>query len=142
MWSVLGPRVGALVAGALVTWAMSPGLASGEPVAGATDLALRSVSVNADNGMLRWTVQTAGVLNPSDVSPDPGAGPCLTWWTGASAAARVRLCLDGPFEPSKAPDGLKSLLARAGDAPDFRHLEAELVAREAEVATLFDQLIV
>ena len=54
----------------------------------------------------------------------------------------LRLCLDGPFEPAKAPDGLKSLLARAGDAPDFRHLEAELVAREAEVATLFDQLIV
>ena len=88
-------RVAAMVAGAVATWAMGAGLASGEPVAGATDLALRSVSVNADNGMLRWTVQTAGVLNPSDVSPDPGAGPCLTWWTGASAAARVRLCLDG-----------------------------------------------
>ena len=54
----------------------------------------------------------------------------------------LRLCLDEPFDPAKAPDGLKSLLARAGDAPDFRHLEAELVAREAEVATLFDQLIV
>jgi glutamate-ammonia-ligase adenylyltransferase len=54
----------------------------------------------------------------------------------------LRLCLDERFEPAKAPDGLKSLLARAGDAPDFRHLEAELVAREAEVATLFDQLIV
>ena len=54
----------------------------------------------------------------------------------------LRLCLDEPFEPAKAPDGLKSLLARAGDAPDFRHLEAELVAREAEVATLFDRLIV
>jgi glutamate-ammonia-ligase adenylyltransferase len=54
----------------------------------------------------------------------------------------LRLCLDEQFEPAKAPDGLKSLLARAGDAPDFSHLEAELVAREAEVATLFDQLIV
>ena len=54
----------------------------------------------------------------------------------------LRLCLDEPFDPAKAPDGLKSLLARAGDTPDFRHLEAELVAREAEVATLFDQLIV
>ena len=54
----------------------------------------------------------------------------------------LRLCLDEPFDPAKAPDGLKSLLARAGDAPDFRHLEADLVAREAEVATLFDRLIV
>jgi glutamate-ammonia-ligase adenylyltransferase len=54
----------------------------------------------------------------------------------------LRLCLDEPFVPAKAPDGLKSLLARAGDTPDFRHLEAELIAREAEVATLFDRLIV
>jgi glutamate-ammonia-ligase adenylyltransferase len=53
----------------------------------------------------------------------------------------LRLCLDGPFEPAKAPEGLKALLARAGEAPDFRHLEADLVAREAEVAALFDQLI-
>jgi len=54
----------------------------------------------------------------------------------------LRLCLDEPFVPDKATDGLKALLARAGDAPDFRHLEAELIAREAEVATLFDRLIV
>jgi glutamate-ammonia-ligase adenylyltransferase len=54
----------------------------------------------------------------------------------------LRLCLDEPFVPAKAPDGLKALLARAGDTPDFRHLEAELIAREAEVATLFDRLIV
>jgi glutamate-ammonia-ligase adenylyltransferase len=53
----------------------------------------------------------------------------------------LRLCLDGPFEPAKAPDGLKALLARAGEAPDFKHLEADLAAREAEVAALFDQLI-
>ena len=53
----------------------------------------------------------------------------------------LRLCLDGPFEPAKAPDGLKALLARAGEAPDFRHLEADLTAREGEVAALFDQLI-
>ena len=31
----------------------------------------------------------------------------------------LRLCLDGPFEPAKAPEGLKTLLARAGEAPDF-----------------------
>ncbi len=54
----------------------------------------------------------------------------------------LRLCLDGPFEPAKAPDGLKALLARAGEAPDFKHLEADLVAREAEVAALFEALVV
>jgi [glutamine synthetase] adenylyltransferase / [glutamine synthetase]-adenylyl-L-tyrosine phosphorylase len=53
----------------------------------------------------------------------------------------LRLCLDGPFEPAKAPEGLKALLARAGEAPDFRHLEADLVSREADVASLFDRLI-
>jgi glutamate-ammonia-ligase adenylyltransferase len=53
----------------------------------------------------------------------------------------LRLCLDGPFDPAKAPDGLKALLARAGEAPDFRHLEADLAAREAEVAALFEALV-
>src|SRR6185295_19092133 len=35
----------------------------------------------------------------------------------------LRLCQDGPFTPKTAPDGLKLLLARAGDAPDFPRLE-------------------
>src|SRR5262249_56675536 len=46
----------------------------------------------------------------------------------------LRLCLDDAFEPAKAPQGLRSLLARAGHAPAFAHLEAELVASEAAVA--------
>ena len=54
----------------------------------------------------------------------------------------LRLCLDDPFDPAKAPQGLKSLLARSGNAPGFAQLEAELVASEAEVAALFDRLIV
>jgi [glutamine synthetase] adenylyltransferase / [glutamine synthetase]-adenylyl-L-tyrosine phosphorylase len=54
----------------------------------------------------------------------------------------LRLCLDGPFEPGKASDGLKGLLARAAESPDFKHLEADLAAREAEVAGLFDDLVV
>ena len=53
----------------------------------------------------------------------------------------LRLCLDGPFEPAKAPEGLKTLLARAGEAPDFARLEADLAAREAEVAALFGELV-
>jgi [glutamine synthetase] adenylyltransferase / [glutamine synthetase]-adenylyl-L-tyrosine phosphorylase len=54
----------------------------------------------------------------------------------------LRLCQDGPFTPRTAPDGLKLLLARAGDAPDFPRLEAELAARELTVAALFEQLVV
>jgi len=53
----------------------------------------------------------------------------------------LRLCLDDPFDPAKAPQGLRSLLARAGNVPGFAQLEAELVARQAEVAALFDRLI-
>jgi [glutamine synthetase] adenylyltransferase / [glutamine synthetase]-adenylyl-L-tyrosine phosphorylase len=53
----------------------------------------------------------------------------------------LRLCLDGPFEPAKAPDGLLELLTSAGDAPDFSHLEATLKATLAEVAALFDEII-
>ena len=53
----------------------------------------------------------------------------------------LRLCLDGPFEPLKAPDGLKALLARAGEVPDFEHLEATLRETLAEVARLFDTIV-
>ena len=54
----------------------------------------------------------------------------------------LRLCLDGPFAPDKASPGLKALLARAGEAPDFSRLEAELAQRQSEVAILFNTLIV
>ena len=54
----------------------------------------------------------------------------------------TRLTLDGPFDPAKAPDGLKGLLARVGDAPDFDRLEASLAEATQEVARLFDALIV
>ena len=53
----------------------------------------------------------------------------------------LRLCQDGPFAPPAAPEGLKLLLARAGEAPDFVRLEAELAAREREVAALFEELV-
>ncbi len=53
----------------------------------------------------------------------------------------LRLCLDGAFEPAKAPDGLKILLAQAGECPDFIRLEAALQQSLADVAQLFDQII-
>lgn len=54
----------------------------------------------------------------------------------------IRLTLDGPFVPDKAPDGLKELLARVGEVPDFTRLEASLAEATAEVARLFDALVV
>jgi glutamate-ammonia-ligase adenylyltransferase len=53
----------------------------------------------------------------------------------------LRLCVDGPFVPEKAADGLKALLVRAGEAPDFTRLEADLAARQAEVAALFNEIV-
>jgi glutamate-ammonia-ligase adenylyltransferase len=53
----------------------------------------------------------------------------------------LRLCLDGPFAAGKAADGLKALLVRAGEAPDFSRLEADLGARQAAVAALFDAIV-
>jgi glutamate-ammonia-ligase adenylyltransferase len=54
----------------------------------------------------------------------------------------TRLTFDGPFDPAKAPNGLKELLARVGEAPDFSRLEASLKEAMAEVARLFDTLVV
>ncbi len=54
----------------------------------------------------------------------------------------LRLCLDGPFVPANAAEGLKVLLARAGESPDFARLEADLAARQAEVAKFFKLLVV
>jgi glutamate-ammonia-ligase adenylyltransferase len=53
----------------------------------------------------------------------------------------TRLTLDGPFDPVKAPDGLKELLARVGEAPDFSNLEASLASQMRDVTAIFDELI-
>jgi glutamate-ammonia-ligase adenylyltransferase len=53
----------------------------------------------------------------------------------------LRLCLDGPFAADKAAQGLKALLVRAGEAPDFARLEADLAARQAAVAALFKEIV-
>jgi glutamate-ammonia-ligase adenylyltransferase len=54
----------------------------------------------------------------------------------------LRLCLDGPFRPDTAPDGLKDLLAKAGELPDFRRLEDDLARTLADVAALFYEVVV
>ncbi len=53
----------------------------------------------------------------------------------------LRLTLDGPFVPEKAPDGLKALLAEVGEVPDFPRLEAMLRETLGEVKSLFDALV-
>jgi [glutamine synthetase] adenylyltransferase / [glutamine synthetase]-adenylyl-L-tyrosine phosphorylase len=53
----------------------------------------------------------------------------------------LRIALSGPFEAQSATRGLKALLARAGDAPDFGGLEAELAEMERQVRAIFDRLL-
>jgi glutamate-ammonia-ligase adenylyltransferase len=54
----------------------------------------------------------------------------------------IRLCIQGPFNPATAPDGLKDLLAQAGGMPDFERLQGELRRTLAEVTALFDEVVV
>ncbi|MTW17194.1 bifunctional [glutamine synthetase] adenylyltransferase/[glutamine synthetase]-adenylyl-L-tyrosine phosphorylase [Rhodoplanes serenus] len=53
----------------------------------------------------------------------------------------LRLCLDGPFEPSKAGAGLLALLTRAADVPNFANLEAHLVDTQEKVRASFVRLL-
>jgi glutamate-ammonia-ligase adenylyltransferase len=53
----------------------------------------------------------------------------------------LRIAVDGPFKPDTATRGLKLLLARAGDAPDFSTLQARLAETQSQVRAIFDRLI-
>jgi glutamate-ammonia-ligase adenylyltransferase len=53
----------------------------------------------------------------------------------------LRIALTGPFNAEAATRGLKALLARAGDAPDFSAVETRLADTEAQVRAIFDQLL-
>ncbi|MBV8840600.1 MAG: bifunctional [glutamine synthetase] adenylyltransferase/[glutamine synthetase]-adenylyl-L-tyrosine phosphorylase, partial [Alphaproteobacteria bacterium] len=53
----------------------------------------------------------------------------------------LRLCLTGPFDPKAAGHGLLSLLARAGDVPDFTTLEAHLAETQARVRASFVRIL-
>ncbi|MBB4568275.1 bifunctional [glutamine synthetase] adenylyltransferase/[glutamine synthetase]-adenylyl-L-tyrosine phosphorylase [Rhizobium leucaenae] len=53
----------------------------------------------------------------------------------------VRLCVDGPFDPEKAPSGLIELVCRAGDCPDIKTLEAELKRLSKAVRKVFQSVV-
>jgi glutamate-ammonia-ligase adenylyltransferase len=53
----------------------------------------------------------------------------------------LRIALTGPFNAETATRALKTLLARAGDAPDFSAVETQLAETEAQVRAIFDQLL-
>jgi glutamate-ammonia-ligase adenylyltransferase len=53
----------------------------------------------------------------------------------------LRIAVEGTFNPETATHGLKTLLARAGDARDFRALDTQLAETEREVRSIFDRLM-
>ena len=53
----------------------------------------------------------------------------------------LRIALEGPYKPDEASRGMKALLVRAGDAPDFSALESQLSELEERARSIFDRLI-
>jgi glutamate-ammonia-ligase adenylyltransferase len=53
----------------------------------------------------------------------------------------LRLCLSGPFDPEKAGEGVKALLARGGGAPDFAALDADLRDTQIKVRDVFERML-
>ena len=52
-------------------------------------------------------------------------------------AQAVRLCIDGPFEPKTAPEGLKDFLCRITELPDLKVLEGEIKRSAEAVRAIF-----
>jgi glutamate-ammonia-ligase adenylyltransferase len=53
----------------------------------------------------------------------------------------LRIALEGDFKPETATRGLKTLLARAGDAPNFTALEAQLAETQTRVRAIFERVM-
>jgi glutamate-ammonia-ligase adenylyltransferase len=56
-------------------------------------------------------------------------------------AQAVRLCIDGPFDPKTAPEGLKDFLCRITELPDLRVLEGELKRSSEAVRAVFRAVV-
>ncbi len=54
----------------------------------------------------------------------------------------VRICVEGDFKPEEATPSLKGLLARAGNAPNFEVLDAQLREAQANVYAAFTAIVV
>jgi glutamate-ammonia-ligase adenylyltransferase len=53
----------------------------------------------------------------------------------------LRLCVTGKFKPETAGEDLLRVLARAGDAPDFSSLEAQVRETQGEVRRVFGEVV-
>jgi glutamate-ammonia-ligase adenylyltransferase len=88
------------------------------------------------------TVEALANLEKAGYLPDAAADSLLPAARLYNNVTQVlRLCLDGPFQPAATSEGLKALLSRAGETPDFARLEAELATRQEEVQSIFKALV-
>jgi [glutamine synthetase] adenylyltransferase / [glutamine synthetase]-adenylyl-L-tyrosine phosphorylase len=78
----------------------------------------------------------AGILKAEDA--DVLRSACRLY---QSLTQILRLCLTGRFEPATGAPGLKRLLARAGELPDFATLNAHLGEMQKAVREIFVRLI-
>jgi glutamate-ammonia-ligase adenylyltransferase len=62
-------------------------------------------------------------------------------WLLHSLTQVLRLCYEHDFDARTAPEGLKALLARAIDSPDFSHVEARLAETEQAIARLYRKYV-
>jgi [glutamine synthetase] adenylyltransferase / [glutamine synthetase]-adenylyl-L-tyrosine phosphorylase len=53
----------------------------------------------------------------------------------------LRLCIEGPFNPNKAPKKLIEILCRAVKVPDLSSAEATLRATQTSISNIFEELI-
>ena len=53
----------------------------------------------------------------------------------------LRLCVSDKFDPKTAGDDLLRVMARAGDAPDFSALQAQIKETQAEVRRVFTSVV-
>jgi len=54
----------------------------------------------------------------------------------------ISLCVEGVFDGSQVPEGLRHLLEAAGDVPDFNNLETRLAATQTTIRQHFNTIIV
>jgi glutamate-ammonia-ligase adenylyltransferase len=81
-------------------------------------------------------LRDAGFLAPADAEV---LLPAVRLYEGLTQI--VRLCQDGRFDPAKAPEGLKVMLSRAAEVPDFARIEPLLREVQQAVADCFDSLV-
>jgi glutamate-ammonia-ligase adenylyltransferase len=88
------------------------------------------------------TIVALGNLRDRDLIPEADAEALIDATRVEHGLTQVlRIAVDGPFKPDTATRGLKLLLARAGDAPEFSALQARLAESQSQVRAIFDRLI-